>query len=57
MAGVEEGEESLDADYEDASAELDAVVQEIAELKAAGSERPSANATPWWPAAMPCSLD
>ena len=38
VAGVEEGEESLDADYEDASAELDAVVQEIADLTAAGGE-------------------
>ncbi|MGY4540431.1 chromosome segregation protein [Arthrobacter sp. UYNi723] len=38
VAGVEEGEESLDADYEDASAELDAVVQEIADLTSAGGE-------------------
>ncbi|WP_332761853.1 chromosome segregation protein SMC [Pseudarthrobacter sp.] len=38
VAGVEEGEESLDADYEDASAGLDAVVQEIADLTSAGGE-------------------
>ncbi|MET3162798.1 UNVERIFIED_ORG: chromosome segregation protein [Arthrobacter sp. UYEF10] len=38
VAGVEDGEESLDADYEDASAELDAVVQEIAELTSVGGE-------------------
>jgi chromosome segregation protein len=38
VAGVEEGEETLDADYEDASAELDAVVQEIAGLTSAGRE-------------------
>ncbi|MET3706061.1 chromosome segregation protein [Arthrobacter sp. UYEF6] len=38
VAGAEEGEESLDADYEDASAELDAVVQEIAELTSVGRE-------------------
>ncbi|GGH94478.1 chromosome segregation protein SMC [Arthrobacter liuii] len=38
VAGVEEGEESLDADYEAASEVLDAVLQEIAELKAAVNE-------------------
>ncbi|MDQ0849782.1 chromosome segregation protein [Arthrobacter sp. B3I9] len=35
VAGVEEGEETLDADYEDASAALDAVTMEIDALKAA----------------------
>ena len=38
VAGVEEGEESLDADYEAASDVLDAVLQEIADLKAAVNE-------------------
>ncbi|VXB47753.1 Chromosome partition protein Smc [Arthrobacter sp. 9AX] len=38
VAGVEEGEESLDADYEAASAALDAILQEIAGLNAAVSE-------------------
>lgn len=38
VAGVEEGEESLDADYEAASEALDAVLQEIADLKAAVNE-------------------
>lgn len=33
VAGVEEGEESLDADYEDASAALEAVLDDIARLK------------------------
>ena len=37
-AGVEDGEESLDADYEAASADLDAVLAEIAELEAAERE-------------------
>jgi chromosome segregation protein len=35
VAGVEDGEESLDADFEDASAVLDAVLAEIEALKAA----------------------
>ncbi|MDZ4354629.1 MAG: chromosome segregation protein SMC [Arthrobacter sp.] len=35
VAGVEDGEESLDAEYEDASAALDAIVAEIDELTAA----------------------
>jgi len=35
VAGVEDGEESLDADYEDASAVLDAVLAEIDALKSA----------------------
>lgn len=35
VAGVEDGEETLDADYEDASAALDAMVTEIDALKAA----------------------
>ena len=35
VAGVEDGEETLDADYEDASAALDAIVTEIDALKAA----------------------
>lgn len=38
VAGVEEGEESLDADYEAASEALDAVLAEIADLKAAVNE-------------------
>ncbi|MDE8588077.1 MULTISPECIES: chromosome segregation protein SMC [Micrococcaceae] len=38
VAGVEEGEESLDADYEAASDVLDAVLGEIADLKAAVNE-------------------
>ncbi|TLM82438.1 chromosome segregation protein SMC [Pseudarthrobacter sp. NamE2] len=38
VAGVEEGEETLDADYEAASAALDAVIAEISDLKAAASE-------------------
>ena len=38
VAGVEVGEETLDADYEDASAALDAVTEEIETLKAAGRE-------------------
>ena len=38
VAGVEEGEESLDADYEAASEALDAVLQEIADLKSAVNE-------------------
>ncbi|UKA65265.1 chromosome segregation protein SMC [Arthrobacter sp. FW306-05-C] len=38
VAGVEEGEESLDADYEAASEALDAVLQEITDLKAAVNE-------------------
>ncbi|CCQ45748.1 chromosome segregation protein SMC [Pseudarthrobacter siccitolerans] len=38
VAGVEEGEESLDADYEAASDALDAVLQEISDLTAAVSE-------------------
>jgi chromosome segregation protein len=38
VAGVEEGEESLDADYEAASAALDAVLQDISGLTAAVSE-------------------
>jgi chromosome segregation protein len=38
VAGVEEGEESLDADYEAAGAALDAVLQDIFGLKAAVSE-------------------
>ncbi|WP_175316711.1 chromosome segregation protein SMC [Pseudarthrobacter sp. C4D7] len=38
VAGVEEGEESLDADYEAASDALDAVLGEIADLKAAVNE-------------------
>ena len=38
VAGVEDGEETLDADYEDASAALDAVTEEIETLKAAGRE-------------------
>ncbi|WP_458781767.1 chromosome segregation protein SMC [Arthrobacter sp. D3-16] len=38
VAGVEEGEESLDADYEAASEALDAVLQEISGFKAAVSE-------------------
>ena len=37
-AGVEDGEESLDADYEAASADLDAVLAGIAELEAAERE-------------------
>ncbi|BCW67476.1 chromosome partition protein Smc [Arthrobacter sp. NicSoilB4] len=35
VAGVEDGEETLDADYEDASAALDAIIAEIDALKAA----------------------
>ena len=35
VAGVEDGEETLDADYEDASAALDAIVAEIDALQAA----------------------
>ena len=35
VAGVEDGEETLDADYEDASAALDAILAEIDALKAA----------------------
>ena len=38
MAGVEDGEETLDADYEDASAGLDAILADIEALKAAGRE-------------------
>ncbi|MCU1516860.1 MAG: chromosome segregation protein [Pseudarthrobacter sp.] len=38
VAGVEEGEESLDADYEDARAELDSVLQEISHLTEAVGE-------------------
>lgn len=38
VAGVEDGEEGLDAEYEDASAALDAVVAEIDALKAAERE-------------------
>lgn len=38
VAGVEEGEESLDAGYEAASEALDAVLAEIADLKAAVNE-------------------
>ncbi|WP_178997599.1 chromosome segregation protein SMC [Paenarthrobacter nitroguajacolicus] len=38
VAGVEDGEESLDADYEDANDVLDAVLAEIEELKASERE-------------------
>ena len=38
MAGVEDGEETLDADYEDASAALDAILAEIDALKSAERE-------------------
>ncbi len=38
VAGVEDGEETLDADYEDASAALDAILAEIDALKAADRE-------------------
>ncbi len=38
VAGVEDGEETLDAEYEDASAALDAVAAEIDALKAAERE-------------------
>ena len=38
VAGVEDGEESLDADYEDASASLDAVLADIEALKSAERE-------------------
>lgn len=38
VAGVEEGEESLDADYEAASEALDTVLREISDLKAAVNE-------------------
>ncbi|MET1021599.1 MAG: AAA family ATPase, partial [Arthrobacter sp.] len=38
VAGVEDGEETLDADYEDASAELDVVLTEIDALKSAERE-------------------
>ena len=38
VAGVEDGEETLDADYEDASEALDAVLSEIDALKAAERE-------------------
>ena len=38
VAGVEDGEESLDADYEAASADLDTVIAEIDALKAAERE-------------------
>ncbi|MGR0159717.1 chromosome segregation protein SMC [Paenarthrobacter nitroguajacolicus] len=38
VAGVEDGEESLDADYEDANEVLDAVLAEIEELKASERE-------------------
>ncbi len=38
VAGVEDGEESLDADYEAASADLDTVLAGIAELEAAERE-------------------
>ncbi|WP_314325384.1 chromosome segregation protein SMC [Paenarthrobacter ilicis] len=38
VAGVEDGEESLDAEYEDATAILDEVAAEIEELKAAERE-------------------
>ncbi|MGO4192899.1 chromosome segregation protein SMC [Arthrobacter sp. YAF17] len=38
VAGVEDGEETLDAEYEDASAALDAIIAEIDALKAAERE-------------------
>ncbi|WP_426978390.1 chromosome segregation protein SMC [Pseudarthrobacter sp. O4] len=38
VAGVEDGEETLDADYEDANGALDAVIAEIDALKAAERE-------------------
>ncbi|WP_457962713.1 chromosome segregation protein SMC [Arthrobacter sp. D1-29] len=38
VAGVEEGEETLDADYEDASEELDAVLQEMKDAASATAE-------------------
>ena len=38
VAGVEDGEETLDADYEAASAALDSILAEIDELKAADRE-------------------
>ncbi|MCA4132069.1 chromosome segregation protein SMC [Arthrobacter sp. M4] len=38
VAGVEDGEESLDADYEDAAAELDDAIQQINALEAAERE-------------------
>ncbi|WP_427007123.1 chromosome segregation protein SMC [Pseudarthrobacter sp. H2] len=38
VAGAEDGEETLDAEYEDASAALDAILAEIDALKAAGRE-------------------
>ncbi|AXJ11957.1 chromosome segregation protein SMC [Arthrobacter sp. PM3] len=38
VAGVEDGEESLDADYEAASADLEAILAEIDELEAAERE-------------------
>ncbi len=38
VAGVEDGEETLDADYEDASAVLDAILADIDELKSAERE-------------------
>jgi chromosome segregation protein len=38
VAGVEDGEESLDADYEDASASLDAILADIEALKSAERE-------------------
>ncbi|QCB98952.1 chromosome segregation protein SMC [Arthrobacter sp. PAMC25564] len=38
VAGVEDGEETLDADYEDAGASLDAILADIEALKAAGRE-------------------
>lgn len=38
VAGVEDGEETLDAEYENASAALDAITEEIAVLQASGRE-------------------
>lgn len=38
VAGVEDGEETLDADYEDASAVLDSILADIDELKSAERE-------------------
>ncbi len=38
VAGVEESEEGLDAEYEDASADLETILQEIAGLAASGSQ-------------------
>ena len=50
VAGVEDGEETLDADYEDASAVLDAVLADIDELKSAEREGERERGRPRGPA-------